>query len=112
MDIASVLSVLIAILSIVVVGAIGFWAIERFVTDRRLANPAQAASRACMSGRYCAPVVCADVLDGSAREQLSSIYLLPIRPHISTSAPALGADEVGLDIRQCTRVHLSAALIL
>jgi hypothetical protein len=38
MDIVSVLSVLIAILSIVVVGAIGFWAVERFVTDRRLAN--------------------------------------------------------------------------
>ena len=38
MDVVSVLSVLIAILSIVVVGAIGFWAIERFVTDRRLAN--------------------------------------------------------------------------
>jgi hypothetical protein len=37
MDIVSVLSVLIAILSIVVVGAIGFWAVERFVTDRRLA---------------------------------------------------------------------------
>jgi hypothetical protein len=38
MDIVSALSVVIAILSIVVVGAIGFWAIERFVTDRRLAN--------------------------------------------------------------------------
>jgi len=37
MDIVSVLSIAIAILSIVVVGAIGFWAIERFVTDRRLA---------------------------------------------------------------------------
>jgi len=37
MDIVSLFSVLIAILSIVVVGAIGFWAIERFVTDRRLA---------------------------------------------------------------------------
>jgi hypothetical protein len=36
MDIVAVLSVLIAILSIVVVGAIGFWAIERIVTDRRL----------------------------------------------------------------------------
>ena len=35
MDIVSLLSVLIAILSIVVVGAIGFWAIERFVTDGR-----------------------------------------------------------------------------
>ncbi|WP_024515301.1 hypothetical protein [Bradyrhizobium sp. Tv2a-2] len=37
MDIVSVLSMLIAILSIVVVGAIGFWAVERFVADRRLA---------------------------------------------------------------------------
>ena len=37
MDIVSLLSVLIAILSIVVVGAIGFWAVERFITDRRLA---------------------------------------------------------------------------
>lgn len=38
MDIVSVLSVVIAILSIVVVGAIGFWAVERFVTDRWLAT--------------------------------------------------------------------------
>ena len=30
--------ILIAIVNIAVVGAIGFWAIERFVTDRRLAN--------------------------------------------------------------------------
>jgi hypothetical protein len=37
MDIVSLLSALIAVLSIVVVGAIGFWGIERFVTDRRLA---------------------------------------------------------------------------
>ena len=37
MDIVSLFSVLIAILSIVVVGAISFWAIERFVTDGRLA---------------------------------------------------------------------------
>ena len=37
MDIVSLLAVLIAILSIVVVGAIGFWAIERFVADGRLA---------------------------------------------------------------------------
>jgi hypothetical protein len=37
MDIVAVVSVLIAILSIVVVGAIGFWAIERIVVDRRLA---------------------------------------------------------------------------
>jgi hypothetical protein len=37
MDIVSLFSILIAILSIVVVGAIGFWAIERFVTDGRLA---------------------------------------------------------------------------
>jgi hypothetical protein len=34
----SVLSVVVAILSIMVVGAIGFWAIERLVTDHRLAN--------------------------------------------------------------------------
>ena len=37
MDIVAVVSVLIAILSIVAVGAIGLWAIERIVTDRRLA---------------------------------------------------------------------------
>ena len=43
---------------------------------------------------------------GAQESSYPSIYLLPIRPHISTSAPALGADEVGLDIRQCTRAHL------
>lgn len=37
MDVFTLLSILIAILSILVVGAIGFWAIERFATDRRLA---------------------------------------------------------------------------
>jgi hypothetical protein len=37
MDIIAVVSVLIAIFSIVAVGAIGLWAIERIVTDRRLA---------------------------------------------------------------------------
>jgi hypothetical protein len=32
------ISALIGALSIIVVGAICFWAIDRFVTDRRLAN--------------------------------------------------------------------------
>jgi NhaP-type Na+/H+ or K+/H+ antiporter len=34
----SLISVLIGILIIVVVGAICFWAIDRFASDRRLAN--------------------------------------------------------------------------
>jgi hypothetical protein len=34
----AIISVLIGILIIVVVGAICFWAIEKFATDRRLAN--------------------------------------------------------------------------
>jgi hypothetical protein len=33
-----IISVLIGVLIVVVVGAICFWAIEKFATDRRLAN--------------------------------------------------------------------------
>src|SRR5262249_9716599 len=48
----------------------------------------------------------------SPRSHHADWHLIPveIRPNSSTTATALGADEVGLDIRQCTRAHLSAAL--
>ena len=35
---------------------------------------------------------------------------IEIRPNIGSAATALGADEVGLEIRQRTRARLSAAL--
>ena len=33
-----------------------------------------------------------------------------VGPHVGTELAACGADEVGLDIRQCAQAHLSAAL--